>query len=133
MSPSPSLQSRVHQRLSAHGTEGLRAGLAGVIDLEALEEQRYREVLDSVDTRLSTARISLISMLVAGIYFGVLVGGWLLSFETWDLMLRWIIPVLLVTIYAVVASHQTIQEIRQLSEARALLTTLTDDSRPDRT
>lgn len=132
MPSSPSLQSRVLQRLSPHGSEGLRAGLAGVIDLEALEDHRYRDVLDSVDTRLTTAQISLISMLVAGIYFGLLIGSWLLSFETWGLVLRWATPVLLVTIYAIVASYRTIQEIRQLSEARALLTTLTDDSPPER-
>lgn len=131
MSPPSSLQSRVIDRLSAHGSEGLRAGLAGVVDLEALEQERYAEVLESVDSRLTTAQFSLISMLVAGIYFGLLVGSWLISFETWGLIIRWALPVLLVTIYAMSASYQTIQEIRQLSEARSLLLSLTDDSSLD--
>lgn len=128
MSSSSSLQSRVLDRLSPHGTEGLRASLAGVIDLDALEQEQYDKVLESVDTRLTTAQFSLISMLVAGIYFGTLVGSWLLSFETWGLIVRWALPVLLVTIYAVVASYQTINEIRDLSEARVLITTLTAKS-----
>lgn len=131
MPPPRSLQSRVIDRLSAHGSEGLRAGLAGVIDLEALEQERYTEVLESVNSRLTTAQISLISMLVAGIYFGLLVGSWLLSFETWGLIVRWALPVLLVTIYAMSASYQTVQEIRQLSEARSLLMSLTEESPSD--
>lgn len=131
MSHPRSLQSRVINRLSSHGSEGVRAGLAGVVDLDALEQERYAEVLESVDTRLTTAQFSLISMLVAGIYFGLLVGSWLLSFETWGLVIRWALPVLLVTIYAMSASYQTIQEVRQLSEARALLLSLTEDTSGD--
>jgi hypothetical protein len=126
-SPSPSLQSRIVDRLSAHGSEGLRADLAGVVDLEALEQQRYAAVLESVDARLTTARYSLISMLIAGIYFGILVGHWLFSLASWMLVARWLVPVLLVTIYAAYSSYHTIQELWQLSEARALLMTLTQD------
>ena len=134
MSPSPSssfVQSQIVDRLSAHGSEGLRAELAGVIDLDALEQQRYGEVLESVDARLTTAQYSLVSMRIAGIYFGLLVGWWLLSLASWGLIARWLIPVLLVTVYAANASYQTIQEMRQLSEARALLTTLTEDPSPN--
>jgi len=102
-----------------------------VIDLDALEQQRYGEVLESVDARLTTAQYSLVSMRIAGIYFGLLVGWWLLSLASWGLIARWLIPVLLVTVYAANASYQTIQEMRQLSEARALLTTLTEDPSPN--
>jgi len=118
------LQSRLHDRLAAHGSEGLRASLAGVIDLEALEDRRYDEVLESVDSRLSTAQYSLISMLVAGIYFGLLVGHWLMSLSSWPGVLRWAVPVGLVTIYAGYSSYATIREIHELSEARALLALL---------
>ncbi len=121
---SSSLQSRLLDRLSAHGSEGLRTELAGVIDLEALKQERYAEVLKSVDSRLTTAQYSLISMLIAGIYFGLLVGHWLFSLHSVLGIARWLIPVLLITIYAANASYQTIQEMRTLSEARALLTTL---------
>lgn len=122
------LRARITDRLAPHGSEGVRTELAGVVDLEALEEERYEEVLESVDARLSTAQYSLISMLVAGIYFGLLVGSWLVSIATWTHVTRWVVPVVFVTIYAVYSSYHTIREIRELSEARALLRTLADPS-----
>jgi hypothetical protein len=67
-------------------------------------------------------------MLVAGIYFGLLVGSWLMTTASWVLAARWIVPVLLITTYAIYASYQTIQEIRELSEARSLLHTLEETS-----
>jgi hypothetical protein len=106
----------------------VRTELAGVVDLEALEQERYDDVLQSVDARLSTAQYSLISMLVAGIYFGLLVGTWLVSVASWTHVTRWVVPVLLVTIYAVYSSYQTIREIRELSEARSLLRILVEPS-----
>ena len=118
------LRSHVTDRLSAHGSEGVRTELASVVDLEALEDKQYDAVLESVEARLSTTQYSLISMLVAGIYFGLLVGAWLMSTASWLLISRWAIPVLLVTIYAGYSSYQTIREIRQLSEARSLLLAL---------
>lgn len=121
------LQSRVVDRLSAHGSDGIRSDLAGVVDLDALNDQRYDDVLESVDSRLSTAQYSLISMLVAGIYFGLLVGDLLFSLTSWSLTLRWLIPVALVTTYATYSSYHTIREIHELSEARALLCVLTDE------
>jgi Tfp pilus assembly protein PilE len=54
-------------------------------------------------------------------------GHWLFSLASWMLAVRWLVPVLLVTIYAAYASYQTIRELSQLSEARALLITLTQD------
>ncbi len=125
------LQSRVHDRLAAHGSEGLRASLAGVVDLEALQERRYQTVLDSVEARLSSARYSLMSMLVAGIYFGLLVGYWLVSLSSWGLVLRWLVPVLLVTVYAGYSSYQTLREMHDLAEARALLRVLSSSRSPD--
>lgn len=122
--PSSTLQSHVTDRLTPHGSDGVRSELAGVVDLDALEEEQYDVVLESVDARLSTAQYSLISMLVAGIYFGLLMGSWLVSTASWPLIVRWALPVLLVTLYAVYSSYHTIREIRQLSEARSLLSTL---------
>jgi F0F1-type ATP synthase assembly protein I len=113
-----------------HGSGGLRASLVGVVDLDALEEERYEAVLESVDARLSTAQYSLVSMLVAGIYFGLLVGTWLVNTASWPLIGRWLLPVLLVTTYAVYSSYQTVLEIRDLSEARSLLRTLVQHSSP---
>lgn len=119
------IESRVTDRLAPHGSGGVRASLAGVVDLEALDQGKYEEVIESVEARLSTAQYSIVSMLVAGIYFGLLVGWWLLDLTSWAFVARWATPVLLVSIYGVYASYQTLQEIRQLSEARSLLLTLT--------
>lgn len=126
------IQSRIVRQLDPHGSEGARAALSGVVDLQALEERRYEDVLSSVDERLSQARYSLLSMLVAGIYFGVLVGFWLVDGSTWGTIALWGIPVLLVTTYGLYATHQTARQIRHLSEARALLQLLMDQSTAER-
>jgi hypothetical protein len=102
--------------------------LASVVDLDALENEKYGQVAESVDDRLSTAHYSLISMLVAGIYFGLLVGAWLVDFSSWPQVLLWTLPVGVVTLYAVYAAHQTLREIYHLSEARSLLRALTERS-----
>lgn len=120
------IHSRVARQLDPHGSEGARAALSGVVDLEALEEERYEAVLSAVDDRLSQARYSLISMLVAGIYFGLLVGFWLVDGSTWGAIALWTVPALLVTLYGAYATHQTVLQIRHLSEARALLRLLMD-------
>jgi hypothetical protein len=122
------LQRQVLDRLAPHGSDGVRAELAGVVDLEALENDQYGDVLESVDSRLSTAQYSLISMLVAGIYFGLLVGHWLFTLSGWTAALWWLVPVLLVTTYAAYSSYHTIREIHELSEARALLHVLDEDT-----
>lgn len=124
------LHELVHDRLAPHGSTDLRTRLASVVDLDALEENRYEEVIESVDERRSTAHYSLISMLVAGIYFGLLVGNWLVEFSSWQSVLVWGVPVGFVTIYAVVASHQTLRELHHLSEARSILRILTEQSSP---
>ncbi|MFO8098484.1 MAG: hypothetical protein R6T83_02545 [Salinibacter sp.] len=124
------LHNLAHDRLAPHGSTDLRAQMASVVDLDALEENRYEEVIESVDDRRSTAHYSLISMLVAGIYFGLLVGMWLVEFSSWQNILLWTIPVGLVTIYAVFASHQTLRELHHLSEARSILRILANQSPP---
>lgn len=115
------IQSRVTQQLDSHGSDGVRAALAGVIDLDALQEDRYEEVIGAVNERLTQARYSLLSMLVAGIYFGCLVGFWLVDGSTWGNLALWVLPLSLVTVYGLYATHQTVHQIRHLSEARALL------------
>jgi hypothetical protein len=122
------IQSRVARQLDPHGSDGVRAALSGVIDLDALQEHRYKKVLGTVDERLTQARYSLLSMLVAGIYFGALVGFWLVDGTTWDSLALWVVPLSLVTVYGLYATHQTIYQIRHLSEARALLQLLIEHS-----
>lgn len=121
-----SIQSRIAHQLDPHGSEGARTALSGVVDLEALEERQYEDVLTTVDERLSQARYSLLSMLIAGIYFGLLVGFWLIDGSSWNNLVLWILPIFLVTTYALYSTHQTIRQIRHLSEARALIRLLLD-------
>lgn len=122
------IQSRLARHLAPHGSEGTRAALSGVVDLEALENHQYEDVLEAVDHRLSQARYSLLSMIVAGIYFGALVGYWLVDGTTWGAIAQWAVPILLVTVYGLYSTHQTVLQIRHLSEARALLRLLLDKS-----
>lgn len=122
------IQSRVVRHLDSHGSEGVRAALSGVVDLKALEEQQYEEVLGAVDQRLSRARYSLLAMVVTGIYFGLLVGHWLVNGSPWGTHVLWIVLVLLVTTYGLYATHQTVRQVRHLSEAQALLRLLLDQS-----
>ncbi len=124
------IQSQVVRHLDSHGSEGVRTAFSGVVDLKALEEQQYEEVLSAVDQRLSRARYSLLAMIVTGIYFGLLVGHWLVDGSSWDTHALWIVLVLLVTTYGLYATHQTVRQIRHLSEARALLRLLLDRSSP---
>lgn len=128
--PTDSIQSRVVRHLDPHGSEGARAALSGVVDLEALEKREYGTVLAAVEQRLSRARYSLLSMILAGIYFGLLVGFWLMDGSTWGAIALWAVPVLLVSTYGAYATHQTILQIRHLAEARALLRLLTRRSSP---
>ena len=120
------LQRQVLDRLAPHGSEGVRTELAGVVDLKALDDERYGDVLESVDSRLSTAQYSLISMLVAGIYFGLLVGHWLMDLTSWLLVARWVVPVGLVALYAIVTARNILDRMQRLSKARALIEHLAD-------
>jgi len=125
------LESQVAQRLDPHGSDGVQAALSGVVDLEALEERRYGKVVGAIDQRLSQARYTLLSMVLAGIYFGLLVGLWLVDGSTWGRMALWLAPTCLVAVYGLYATHQTVRQIRHLSEARVLLRILMDDSPVD--
>jgi hypothetical protein len=125
------LQDQVVRHLAPHGSDGVRAALSGVVDLHALEERRYGAVLTTVDERLVQARYSLLSMLVAGIYFGSLVGHWLVDLSTWTAIAWWVGPLGLVSAYALYSVHQTLRLIRHLSEARSLLEVLHDRMRAE--
>jgi len=126
------LHERIHEHLSTHGSDSLRAQLASVVDLKAIDAKQYQEVLDTVNSRLKSIRYSLISMLVAGIYFGLLVGTWLVDTSSLESILLWGVPALLVTIYGIYSTSHMLRESYHLSEARSLLYILTDRSLPDR-
>jgi len=128
---SDALEDQVARHLTPHGSDGVRTALSGVVDLRALEERQYGAVLTTVDERLVQARHSLLSMLVAGIYFGSLVGHWLVDLSTWTAIAWWVGPLILVSVYALYSAHQTLRLIRHLSEARALLEVLHERMRAE--
>ena len=125
------LQDQVAHHLTPHGSDGVRTPLSGVVDLHALKERQYGTVLTTVEERLVQARYSLLSMLVAGIYFGGLVGHWLVDLSTWTAIAWWVGPLVLVSAYALYSAHQTLRLIRHLSEARALLEVLHERGRAE--
>jgi len=127
---SDQLHARLQERLSSHGSTDLQAQIDTVVDLQALEAGRYAEVLETVNRRLTTIRYSIVSMLVAGIYFGLLVGAWLVDTPTLESILLWGLPVGLVTLYAVYSGQQILREGQHLSEARSLLRVLAERDRP---
>lgn len=126
--PTDSIRAQVAKRLDAHTASGAQASLTGIVDEDALKDERYREVLEAVEDRLSQARFTLISMLVSGIYFGLLVGLWLVDLSTWRSIAQWGVPVVLVMTYGIYSTHHTASQIRRLSEARMLLLLLAEDS-----
>lgn len=125
-----SIRAEVVDRLDPHSGAGGHAAFAGIVDEEAFQNEKYGEVLHAVEDRLSQIRFSLVSMMVSGIYFGLLVGLWLLELPPWDRILQWGVPVVLVTTYGIYSTHQSAKQLRHLSEARALLLLLVERRSP---
>ena len=126
---SETLHDELRQRLAPHGTEGVRSALKGVIDLDAVADRQYNSLVSTLDARLTQAWWSVLSMLLAGIYFGVVVGHWLFDLSSPSAIATWGIPTGLVSIYALYAGHQTLALMRELAEARALARVLDDRER----
>lgn len=110
--------------LDRETNDGLRASHVGYLDPDAFQDARYADLLPALDARASRYRYSLVSMLLAGIYFGLLVGHWLLSLVTWQAVASWMLPVGLVCLYAVVTARNMLNRLRQLHETRAVIETL---------
>ena len=68
-------------------------------------------------------------MLLAGIYFGLLIGHNLFALGSTEEILWWALPVLLVSIYAIVTATHLCQRIETLGEAKALVRALADSPR----
>jgi hypothetical protein len=121
MASSPSLVTYARSLLDREDNAGLRPSHIGYLVPEAFQDARYADLLPALDARLSRIRYSLISMLLAGIYFGLLVGHWLFSTATWQGIAGWAVPVGLVGVYAVVTARNMLRRMRHLHETRAVL------------
>lgn len=120
------LTARALDLLDHNDEEGFRTSHLEQFDFSAFEEGRYGELVQDLEDRLSRERYSVISMLLAGIYFGLLMGHWLLDTSSWLLIARWAIPVGLVAVYAVVTARNILNRIERLSQAQALVHALDD-------
>lgn len=122
------LTARALDLLDHDDEEGFRTSHLEQFDFSAFEEGRYGELVQDLEDRLSRERYSVISMLLAGIYFGLLMGHWLLDTSSWLLIARWAIPVGLVAVYAIVTARNILNRIERLSQAQALVHALADDA-----
>lgn len=127
---SRSLSEYARSLLDREDNAGLRPSHAGYLDPNAFQDARYTDLLPALDARLSRLRYSLISMLLAGIYFGLLVGHWLLVTSTWQGIALWVLPVGLVCLYAVVTARSMFRRMRHLHETRAVLRALAHTHAP---
>jgi len=94
--------------------------------MEAVADRQYHTLVSTLDARLTQAWWSVLSMLLAGIYFGGIVGHWLFELSSPSAIATWTIPAGLVSTYALYAGHQTLALMCELSEARALARVLHD-------
>jgi len=108
----------------------LKPSHVGYLDPGAFDEERFNALLPALDARASRIYYSLISMLLAGIYFGLLVGHWLFTTSTWAGIAGWVLPVGLVGLYAIVTAHNMLRRLKRLHETRSVLHALVQ-TKPD--
>ena len=111
--------------LDREDNAGLKPSHVGYLDPYAFDEDRFDTLLPALDARVSRIHYSLISMLLAGIYFGLLVGHWLFHTSTWMGIAGWALPVGLVGLYAIVTARNMLRRLNRLHETRAVLHALT--------
>jgi hypothetical protein len=121
---SDSVRSRATTLLRQYDNDDFKEQHLGYIDHDAIEDGNFDGVARALDARIERDRYSLISMLLAGIYFGLLVGHNMFSTATTTQVLWWAVPVLLVSIYAVVTANNLFRRLQELSRARALVESL---------
>ncbi len=129
MSDPNSLRSQVTARLREHDNDDYKAQHVGYLDPKSIENGEFDRVTRALDSRMERDRYSLISMLLAGIYFGLLIGHNLFSTGSVEEILWWALPVLLVSIYAIVTASSICRRLAELAEAKALVRALDDRPR----
>jgi hypothetical protein len=122
-SPSP-IQERALDLLDRDDEDGFRSAHLEHFDFEAFDEGRYADVVVALDGRITQVRYSIISMMLAAIYFGLIVGMYLVGPTSGWGMLRWLGPVVLVSLYAIVTGQNMLDRIERLTTARGLVAAL---------
>jgi hypothetical protein len=125
------IQDRALDLLDRNDEDGFRSAHLEHFDFDAFDEGRYADVVVALDGRITQVRYSIISMMLAAIYFGLIVGTYLVGSTSGWGMLRWLGPVLLVSIYAVVTGQSMLDRIERLTTARGLVAALAAKRDPD--
>ena len=115
------LAAQVRARIDATDNDGYKTTHAGYLDFDAFDNGRPEALLPALDARVADTRLSLLSMMLSGIYFGLLVGYWLMNMSSWGAIAGWAVPVGLVGLYAVITSRNLFRRLQRLHEAHALV------------
>lgn len=115
------VRQRAQSLLQHYDNDDFNADHLGYLDREAIDDGEFRSVPAALDARMERDRYSLLSMLLAGIYFGLLVGHYLFSTGSTEAILWWLVPVLLVSAYAVVTATNLLRRLQELSRIKALV------------
>lgn len=119
-----SLEAHVLDHIDPSDNDGYRPQHLGYLDFAAFEDGNYGALLPALDARIANVRYSLVSMLLAGIYFGLVMGHWLFATEPWTAVAGWAVPVVVVSLYAIVTARNQFQRLQRLHEARAVVEAL---------
>lgn len=119
------VRSRAEDLLRRYDNEDFKADHLGYLDHDAIGDGEFDTVASALEARMERDRYSLISMLLAGIYFGLLMGANLFATGSTAAILWWLVPVLLVSVYAIVTATSLLHRLQELSRAKALVEALT--------
>ncbi len=119
-----SLETLTLDRIDPSDNDGYKPQHLGHLDFEAFESGQYGALLPALDARITNIHYSLVSMLLAGIYFGLVMGHWLFAAQPWSAVVTWAVPVVIVSGYALITVRNQFRRLRRLHEARALVEAL---------
>jgi hypothetical protein len=128
MAISDPVRSRAATLLKRHDNDDYKAQHVGYLDHEAIAEGEFDAVPPALDARIERDRYSLIAMMLTGIYFGLVLGHFLFSLTTIREILWWLVPVVLVSVYAIVTANSFLDRICELSKAKALVQVINEQS-----
>jgi hypothetical protein len=119
-----SLEAHALKRIGPSDNDGYRPNHLGYLDFEAFEDGEYTALLPALDARITNVHYSLVSMLLAAIYFGLVVGHWLFATAPWTAVAGWAVPVGIVSLYAIITARNQFRRLQRLHEARAVVESL---------
>lgn len=125
------VRAHAERLLQRYDNEDFKSDHLGYLDHDAISDGRLGPAASALDARMERDRYSLISMLLAGIYFGLLIGANLFATHSTAAILWWVLPVLLVSAYAIVTATNILHRLQELARTKAVVEALTTRD-PDR-